>query len=537
MHRSLSASFAALLFASLCGVAAITPGEAAQSAVRPPAPSATPAVPLQGTSVTLRAKLPTKFRRPAVLQMSSGSGWHAVARKKTRRTGRVAFTVTAPGDVWYRVRARAIRYHGHRYPALTTKSRRVRATLRSELVTGTPAGKASGQESGFVRLSADGRYVVFHSSATNLVPGVTGYLPDSTHVFLRDRATRATVLVDGISASQVGNGSSSRPGISRDGRYVTFASSADDLVTGDDNERQDIFRWDRTNGDIIRVSEAGAGGDADEDSYDPVISGDGSRIAYSSDATNIDAADDNGVSDIYFWDAGTDESDRVSEQLLGGDPNGPSYAPSIAADGASVAFQSSASDLVFNDTNGTADVFRRNLVAETTARVSVATSGQPNGYSTQPAISGTGRYVAFASQADNLVAGGSPDNGSTNVFVRDLTLGSTVLVSRDRVSGPTNNMSYGASSISDDGRLVTFPSLASDLVAGDTNGVADGFLWDRATGRVSMIVRDKLWGLPNGATYEPVLSADGRWVAFYSVATDLVPGDTTALTDGFVWRR
>jgi hypothetical protein len=532
VHRFASASVVALLFATLAVAGA---GEAVPSAKRPPAPSATPAVPLQGTPVTLRAKLPTKFRRPAALQLNSGAGWSTVAAKKTRRNGRVAFTVTAPGDVWYRVRARAVRHHGHRYRALTTKSRRVSATLRAELVSGTPAGTSSGQESGFARLSADGRYVVFHSEATNLVPGVTGYLANTTHIFLRDRVARTTVLVDGASATVAGNGASAHPAISRDGRYVSFASGADDLITGDNNGKQDIFRWDRTNGTIIRVSEDGLGGGTNDNSYDPVISGDGSRIAYSSNASDIDAADDNGVSDIYLWDSGTGVSERVSVSLTDGDPDAASFAPSIAADGGFVAYQSNATNIVFNDTNGATDVFRRNLGAGTNLRISTATSGQPNGYSTQVAISATGRFAAFASQADNLVAGGSPDNGSTNIFVRDLIAGTTVLVSHDQVSGPTNGMSYAASSISDDGRLVTFPSAASDLVAGDTNGASDGFLWDRNTGVVSMIVHDKLWGLPDGATYEPVLSADGHWVAFYSVASDLVPGDTSPVSDSFVW--
>lgn len=538
MRRSLFALFVVLVVGLTSGLAAASSDQQERAvAKRPPAPTAIPAVPLQGTQVVLRAKFPTKFRRPAALQLSTGSGWRTIAAKKTKRNGRVAFATTVPGNVWYRVRARAIRHHGQRKPLLVTKARRVPATLRSELISVTTAGKSSGKESGSVQLSGDGRYAVFISGGTNLVPGSTGYLAEQSHVFLRDRTTRTTVLVDTAAANQAGNGTSSHPGISRDGRYVTFASYASDLVTGDGNGKQDIFRWDRTDGDIIRVSEAGAGGSADESSYDPVISGDGSRIAYSSDATDIDADDDNGFSDVYLWDADTDESDRISQQLLGGDANAASYAPVISADGAYVAYQSAASDLVFNDTNDAADVFRRNVAAETTARVSVATSGQPNGYSVQAAISGNGRYVAFASQADNLVAGGSPDNGTTNVFVRDLTAGTTVLASRDRVSGPTNGISYGATTVSDDGRLVTFPSLASDLVAGDSNGVADGFLWDRATGKVSMIVRDKLWGAVNGPIYEPFLSADGRWVGFYSTASDLAPNDTSPITDGYVWRR
>ncbi|WP_183407927.1 TolB family protein [Nocardioides marmoriginsengisoli] len=535
MPRSAPAAFVALLLALTCLVTS-GPSQAARSAKRPPAPTATPAVPLQGTTVTLRAKFPTKFRRPATLQINTGAGWRNVQTKKTQRNGRVAFAVTVPGNVLYRVRAKKVRHHGVK-KLLITQARRVPAKPRAELVTGTPAGKSTGKEGGSVELSADARYVVFMSAATNLVQGVTGYTENNSHIYLRDRVARTTVLVDGASASVAGNGTSSHPGISRDGRYVTFASLADNLVDWDSNDKQDIFRWDRTNGTIIRVTSDAFGDPTDNSSYDPVISANGSRIAYSTDATTIDSDDDNGVSDVYVWDSGTGKSERVSEDVLGNDSNGASYAPSISADGAYVGYQSNASDLVIGDSNGTADVYRRNIAAGTNARVSVATSGQPNGYSTQAAVSATGRYVAFASQADNLVAGGSPDNGSTNVFVRDMTAGTTVLASRDRVSGPTNGMSYGATSISDDGRLVTFPSMATDLVAGDTNGKPDGFLWDRSTGKVSMIVRDKLWGPTNGPIFEPVLSADTKWVGFYTQASDLSPSDTSPVTDGFVWRR
>lgn len=505
--------------------------------VKRPALTATPTTPLQGTAVTLRTRLATKFRRPAALQQNSGAGWITVLKKRTKRSGRVAFTLVAPGDVTFRVKAKAVRHQGKRYRAVRSKVRRVAATPRAELASVSLAGTSSGQESGIVSLSGDGRYVVFHSSAQNLVPGFTGYIDESPNVYLRDRVARTTVLVSAANAGVVGNGDSARPAISRNGRYVTFASYASNLVSGDTNGHQDIFRWDRTNGATIKITEAGAGGDTDADSFDPSISADGQRIAYSTEATNIDADDDNGVSDMYVWSAGTDESDRISETLTDGDANGPSNAGVIAANGTHVTFSSTASDLVFNDGNGKRDVFRHNIDADTMALVSRGFSGDSDDYSSGSAISADGRFVAFASAADNLVAGGSPNNGLTNTFVRDMIAGTTVLVSRERNGAATDNYSFAPATVSDDGRLVIFPSRATDLVAGDTNGMADAFLWDRTTGKLTMPLRDKFWGPLNGVTYEPALSADGRWIGFYATASDVVRNDINAVSDVFVWRR
>lgn len=534
LHRSKPVLLMVLL--ALAFPLAATADSTAQRAKRP-ALSATPATPLQGTAVKLRTRLPTKFRRPAALQQNSGAGWVTVLKKRTKRTGKVAFTLVAPGDVTFRVKAKAVRHKGKRYRAVRSKVRRVAATPRAELVSVSLAGASSGEQSGIVSMSGDGRYVVFHSSAQNLVPGFTGYVDESSNVYLRDRLAGTTVLVSAAGAGVVGNSDSARPAISRDGRYVTYASYASNLVVGDTNGHQDIFRWDRQTASTIKITEAGAGGDTDDDSFDPTISADGQRIAYSTEATNIDADDDNGISDMYVWSADTDESDRISETLADGDANGASNAGVIAANGTHVTFSSHASDLVLNDGNGARDVFRHNIETDTTALVSRATSGDTNDYSSGSAISADGRFVAFASAAENLVAGGTPDNGLTNTFVRDMIAGTTVLVSRERNGGATDNYSFAPATVSDDGRLVIFPSRASDLVAGDTNGQSDAFLWDRATGTLTMPLRDVLWGPLNGATFEPALSADGRWIGFYSTATDAVRNDTNPISDVLVWRR
>ncbi|MBJ7357368.1 hypothetical protein [Nocardioides sp.] len=504
-----------------------------------PALTSSPALPLQGTTLTLRTKLPTKFKRKTQLQQRSGTTWVTVARRKTKRSGKVGFQVMAAGDATYRVLAKKTKHRGKRYKKVVSKPHTAPVTLRAELVSATPAGASPGAESGSVDLSADARYVVFASDATTLVPGVTGYVPEQSNVFLRDRATGVTTLVSHATAGATvaGNNASFWPRISADGRYVVFVSYADDLVAGDDAGYQDVFRWDRTTGNTIRISEAGAGGDTDASSHDPSMSASGDVIAYTTEATNIDSDDDNGVFDVYAWDADTGESDRVSIDVGGDDPNGPSQSGIVSANGAYVSFASDAGDLVFNDTNGVRDVFRRDL-AGGTAIVSrgVSAAGDGATSASRTAISSDGRYVAFASMADNLVPGGSPDNGKLNVFIRDLVDQSTALVSRDPSGGPTSDHSLSPGWVSDDGRHVVYPSLAADLVTDDTNGFADAFLWDRVTGTSSIIARSSQWGPVNGNVYEPVVTPDLRWVGFYSTATNLVPGDPNPASDAYVWR-
>jgi Tol biopolymer transport system component len=537
VRRTLSVLFVAL--ATLVALVQPTgPSTATSRAAKKPALVVTPAQPLQGTNATFKTKLPTRVKRPAVLQRQVGRTWVKVEKARSNRRGKVVFrNVFVASDARWRVKARSIRSGGTRLPAVLSAARRIRPTPRAELVSVAPNGRSTAEEAAFAGVSGDGRYVVFHSSATTLVPGAVYPAPGMTQVFVRDRLVGATTLVSAASPGVAGNSVSLRPVISRDGRYVAFASYADDLVAGDANDRQDIFRWDRVTGDIVKVTASGLGGGTDEDSYDPSISADGQRITYSTEATNVDTDDDNGFADMYVWEAGSGLAERVSVDTTGGDPNGSSEAGVLSADGTHLVFTSTASDLVVDDTNGVRDVFRRNLVDDTTVLVSQPPVGVANALSGQGTVSADGRYVAFSSAADNLVAGGSPDNGTTNAFVRDMITGTTVLVSKDRLSGPTDAFSYPPTSVSDDGRLVVFSSLASDLVAGDTNAQPDAFVWDRATGTVGLAVRDAGWGHPNGAVYEPILSADGRWIAFYSTATDLLPSDTTAEVDVYVWRR
>jgi Tol biopolymer transport system component len=224
---------------------------------------------------------------------------------------------------------------------------------------------------------------------------------------------------------------------------------------------------------------------------------------------------------------------QVSVTRGGGDPRGASAAPSISADGRYVAFSSKAGNLVQGDyTMHWSDIFVRDLVAGTTVRASLDTGGgDPNGGSYEPTLSADGRYVAFHSFASDLAAGDG--NAASDVFVRDLIAGTTVRASVDSGGGDPNSASFSPS-ISADGRYVAFHSFASDLVAGDGNADYDIFVRDlvaRTTVRASL---DTGGGDPNGGSLYPAISADGRYVAFHSYASDLVPRDGNGLLDVFV---
>src|SRR5205823_5627817 len=209
------------------------------------------------------------------------------------------------------------------------------------------------------------------------------------------------------------------------------------------------------------------GGDPNFDSSDASISSDGNKVAFLSNASDLVDGDTNGKDDIFVRNIRMGVTTRASVDSGGGNTNDHSTNPDISADGHVVAFASLASDLVQGDTNGFPDVFVRNLVAGTTTRVSVDTAGgDADNSSFDPSISADGRYVAFVSYASDLVAGDA--NGKADIFVRDLVAGTTVRASVDTAGGDPNNFS-DSPDISADGRRIAFASLASDLVAHDNN--------------------------------------------------------------------
>jgi hypothetical protein len=350
----------------------------------------------------------------------------------------------------------------------------------------------------------------------------------------------------GIVTSPQGDFESYDPSTSSDGRYTAFWSAATDLVAGDTNNRYDVFVVDRQTCAIDRVSMSSGGVAGNNDSMFPSISGDGRYVAYMSSATNLVASDTNAAPDIFVRDRTTNTTIRASVTNAGGQATGAlgSVRPDISANGQFVAFMSFAANLVAGDTNGNSDVFVRDLVNNTTERVSVATGGgegtDGNSSYNRPALSADGRYVAFASNMIGLVPGDT--NSAQDIFRHDRQTGTTIRVSVSSAGQQTEDFAdANGPAISADGRYVAFDSYSAILVAGDTNALYDVFVRDvdtSTTSRVSLINQGgQPLAFPWSNSVGPAISGDGRYVAFTSGAADLVVGDSNASNDAFIHDR
>jgi Tol biopolymer transport system component len=406
-----------------------------------------------------------------------------------------------------------------------------RSTVRTSVSSN---GEQGNDDSEGMVTSADGRYIAFSSLATNLVPGDD--INNDWDVFVYDRQACQTIRVSIATGGEPGNYQSYLGGLSGDGRFVAFASVSTNLVPDDTNNVWDIFVHDRLTGQTSRVSVASDGTQANGGSESPVISGDGRFVAFVSDASNLVPDDTNGDYDVFVHDRVTGETSRVSVASDGAQSNAEQAMIAISADGRFVAFVSDAGNLVSGDTNGWADIFVRDRLKGQTSRVSVASDGtQHNGFIAQtPSISADGRFVAFASDGSNLVL--DDTNDVQDVFLHDRLTGQTSLVSVASNGAQAIGSDSLLTSMSADGRFVAFNSYASGLVPEDTKGFANVYVHDRVTGRTSLVSRTADGRGPNQSSYNSAISADGRYVAFESLATDLVPEDTNERFDVFVAR-
>jgi Tol biopolymer transport system component len=363
-------------------------------------------------------------------------------------------------------------------------------SLQSDLGNGNP-------------VSADGRHVVFMSSAANFVSDDSNRERD---VFVRDRATGAVTRVSVTSAGgqSDGSGGLEDPSISADGAHVTFTSWSVDLVDDDTNLAGDVFVHDRNTGLTSRASVNSFGEQGDQDSRYSFISPDGRYVAFESSANNLVAGDQYSFAELYLHDRATGVTTRPSITT------GQAW---ISANNRYLAVQSFHVEVIdrITGTRTIADITSNGVLAD--------------GPAGRASLSADGRYVAFASSATNLVPGDS--NGRRDIFVRDLVGGAIV-----RVAAGNNHSEHAA--ISADGRRVSFSSAASDLVPGDSNGAEDVFVVDRLTREVTRASVDSNGVQADRASSFPTISGDGRFVVFRSDATNLAPGDANGLPDVYL---
>jgi Tol biopolymer transport system component len=402
------------------------------------------------------------------------------------------------------------------------------------LVSVDSAGNQGDHGSGLPALSADATVVAFRSFATNFASGDTNGTYD---VFVHDRSSGLTECVSVDPAGAVGDDASDVGAVSADGRIVAFESFATNLVVNDTNGKYDVFVRDRTTGVTERVSVDSSGAEGNGSSgFDgfadsAALSADGRFVAFASFATNLVAGDTNGFVDLFVHDRTTGGTERVSVDSSGAEANGDSSAPAISADGRFVAFKSFATNLVAGDTNGFADIFVHDRATGTTERVSVDSAGQEGfGACNLSAISADGRFVAFDSRA-NLVA--DDMNGAWDVFVHDRTTGTTERVSVDS-TGQEGRARSVHPSLSADGRIVAFASLAPNFAPGDKNGAYDVFVHDRSNGLTTRVSVDSAGAGADSGSGSPSLAADGLTIAFDSYADNLVAGDSNGFEDVFV---
>jgi Tol biopolymer transport system component len=430
----------------------------------------------------------------------------------------------------------------------------------TERISVGPNGAEADQWSLAPALSADGRFVAFISSAGNLLvePDTNG----NSDVFVHDRILHTTERVSvGPGGSQGDDRSTDLPAISADGRFVAFRSDAKNLVLNDTNSASDVFVHDRclSNGDPIQdctpstelVSVSSAGDQGRGDSASGVLSADGRFVAFSSVADNLVPGDTNAAVDVFvrdrcFSNGNLVEGCTTNTELVSADatgvPGSGTY-PAISADGRFVAFASTA-NLVANDKNGGLDIFVRDrclsngdLVEGCTPNTELVSvdsrSVQGNGDGDfRSAISADGRFVAFA-MGTAMVPGDT--NGLLDVFVRDRQIGVTQRISEGLDGAQADSFNYGPA-LSADGRYVAFLSDASNLVSGDTNGASDLFVHDRLTGATQRVNVNSSGAAARTGTGPglPKISADGRFVAFQSDASDLVASDLNGVDDVFV---
>lgn len=452
--------------------------------------------------------------------------------------------------------------------------------LVSQPASGLPLSATGSGQSGAPAISADARYLVFVSDADNLV---TNDVNGTVDVFVRDRQLKKTVLVSvSRDGSRSANGASSCPLLSTNGQWVVFQSYASDLVANDTNGQADIFLRDLATGETRLVSAAADGsGSGNGPSTCPQMTPDGRFVLYESEASNLVAGDINQAADIFLYDRLTGSNTWISGLIRSAALDGyqDSFRAQITPDGRFVVFQSWSANLtsVVDTIDGT-NIFFRDLENKTNILVSVDKSGTgaDSLRSELPSLSADGRYVAFQSagnhstnagsqggillrdlqQTNNLLISLVPgsttaalgncsrplisDNGryvgflATNqIYVWDRQSGGTTLVSHQPGTNQPSSASSWIRGFSPDGQWLVFCASATNLVSGADSGQYQLYRYHLATGTNQWLTANRL-GQAGAWSDNPALSADGQWLAFASEDSNLVDNDLNSASDVFI---
>lgn len=489
-----------------------------------------PATTVDGVAVTVTAQFsPPRKGRAVRLQTLVEADWADISAGVQDAAGRVTlrFTPTGIGPHYYRVTTAARAGAA----AVTSKHTKVLVTpappppnLNVEWVSQAPNGEIPDGGEATPDMSADGRYIVFSSTATNLVNKDTG---KHSHIYLRDRQTGITTPVDLTPWGSFGSEDAVTPSISADGRFVTYASKSPDLASNDSNGLSDVFMWDREAGSTRLISHTATGASANGDSRGSTlgnISADGRYVAYVSNAANLPGSAGTNHK-VYRYDREQRSSTMVSVSINRQQADGDSGNPTMSDDGDRIAFESTATNLIAPSASGQQiHVYAANMALEGRGLSLVSRkkgAPYPNGRSTAPRISGDGTVVSFSSTSSDMVVGDT--NGQDDAYVAGVGTDEMTLMSSAPNGDPGNDRAYG-SAPSADGRYVYFGSQSTNLVPGMTLvGWNQVYRFDRTTGAHRLMSVNHDGTQARGESLVYASSADGSSAVISSYAHSLVP--------------
>ena len=394
----------------------------------------------------------------------------------------------------------------------------------AEEISLNSAGETLNDENREAQMSFNGDLIVFTTRATNVTPFDTN---EKLDIVIRDRNNNSTDIISGHTPRS-NDSSGDIVSLSADGRYVAFSSKTTNLIADHNNNKRDIFVKDRRTGFIERVSISSSGDQGSSDSNNPSISDDGRFVVFESFSAFI-SADTNAKIDIYLHDRLNHITQIISKNGAT-ESNGHSIRASISATGRYVVFKSEADNLVSGDSNNKTDVFIKDLITDSIERVSVASDGsEANGaVNMSVTVSADGRYVAFRSTSTSL---SSVDlNGKPNIFLRDRTAHKTTCISIPYDGTLIDGYTYNPT-ISDDGSVIAFEARATNLVPNDTNGYNDIFVYSLATQQIKRVTDNS----NDKDSYGTSMSADGRFISYRSGATGIVTDDSNGEYDAFIY--